>query len=454
MQLNGNQIVNFPYGNDIKKELKSKFDVIDEIHEFIVEIDDFPIEVAIDLCFSGRSLHAEYLFCITEEGEKFTLFDCYVMPMQYPTKQIKVIWNKWLLGYHVTNLNKNNIHRGDYLINLKKKDWNSNILDQNNCYVVLDGTVTITIGDRTYGSKNDLIEIAIETKEPSNISAYEKVLLRLLEIYFLQMGFFPKVEKRKYKTARGEEFFFQEDFAAYGKTTKANIRLEYALDLQKDVNLVSVYDNWWKLREIEVVTFNLYAYTTSEKNPVREVPIATCIQCLEGYFRRHHSEEMYKFSKSGKESICKEILEIIKKSSKINDICGEEEINIDDLSKSVNGLLGHINERSLKEILKYSIQRDIMANSIFQYEQKTKGIDNVLLFDKFINKATGHRNWLSPLMETKKRFNGDEIELANKKLKLLFRITLMIDIGLQVTKDSLDRTVNGIDQWYKGHELK
>ena len=57
-------------------------------------------------------------------------------------------------------------------------------------------------------------------------------------------------------------------------------------------------------------------------------------------------------------------------------------------------------------------------------------------------------------METKKRFNGDEIELANKKLKLLFRITLMIDIGLQVTKDSLDRTVNGIDQWYKGHELK
>ena len=141
-------------------------------------------------------------------------------------------------------------------------------------------------------------------------------------------------------------------------------------------------------------------------------------------------------------------------SSKINDICGEEEINIDDLSKSVNGLLGHINERSLKEILKYSIQRDIMANSIFQYEQKTKGIDNVLLFDKFINKATGHRNWLSHLMETKKRFNGDEIELANKKLKLLFRITLMIDIGLQVTKDSLDRTVNGIDQWYKGHELK
>ena len=113
-------------------------------------------------------------------------------------------------------------------------------------------------------------------------------------------------------------------------------------------------------------------------------------------------------------------------------------------------LLGHI----FKEILKYSIQRDIMANSIFQYEQKTKGIDNVLLFDKFINKATGHRNWLSHLMETKKRFNGDEIELANKKLKLLFRITLMIDIGLQVTKDSLDRTVNGIDQWYKGHELK
>lgn len=46
-------------------------------------------------------IYRNYLFCIDENGEAFTLYDCYIMPLQIPVKQMKIIWNKCLLGYHL-----------------------------------------------------------------------------------------------------------------------------------------------------------------------------------------------------------------------------------------------------------------------------------------------------------------------------------------------------------------
>ena len=49
---------------------------------------------------------------------------------------------------------------------------------------------------------------------------------------------------------------------------------------------------------------------------------------------------------------------------------------------------------------------------------------------------------------------GKEIELAERKLRLLFRLTLLHDIGCEVTEESLGRTVRVVDQWYKSNQLK
>lgn len=68
----------------------------------------------------------------------------------------------------------------------------------------------------------------------------------------MQIGFFPKVESRKMISENPKIYYFLEDFVAYGRTA------------------------WWKLREKEVVIFNLFSYLTTESSPVREVPIATC----------------------------------------------------------------------------------------------------------------------------------------------------------------------------------
>ena len=76
------------------------------------------------------------------------------------------------------------------------------------------------------------------------------------------------------------------------------------------------------------------------------------------------------------------------------------------------------------------------------------------LLDLFIKKASGHRNWLSHLTEQKRRFIRKEIDLADKKLRLLFRLTLLYDIGSEVTDTSLDSAIMKINKWYDINTLR
>ena len=84
----------------------------------------------------------------------------------------------------------------------------------------------------------------------------------------------------------------------------------------------------------------------------------------------------------------------------------------------------------------------------------TKINDQKYLVDIFVSKSLGHRNWLSHLTRQRSRFTGKEIDLAERKLRLLFRLTLLQDIGCEATEESLDRTVRVVDQWYKSNQLK
>lgn len=82
-------------------------------------------------------------------------------------------------------------------------------------------------------------------------------------------------------------FLYWKEFAAYAKTAKRNITLGRSLEIRNG-DYFSIYEKWWNIREKEGVTFNLFAYSTVDNSSIREIPIATCIQCLEGYFRIHH----------------------------------------------------------------------------------------------------------------------------------------------------------------------
>ena len=302
-------------------------------------------------------------------------------------------------------------------------------------------------------SKIDGVKISVTTEKPLSISNIEKVVLRLIEIYSLQTGFFPRIQKRKMATEDNKEFYYWEEFASYGKTAIGNIRLEYALGVEKEQDYSCVYEKWWNLREKEVTTFNLFSYITTDDSPIMEVPVATCIQCLEGYFRIHHTEDLFKFSESVKKQIKKEIKQMFEDSSSLKIICEENRIDFGGIKDSLFRSIGYINEYSLKEILIYAIEQCDMTKKLFEYERITKVDEKKNLLDVFLNKSAGHRNWLSHLVEQKNKFVNEEITLATKKLKLLFRLTLLNDIGVEISESSLDRVINNINKWYKNNNL-
>ena len=53
----------------------------------------------------------------------------------------------------------------------------------------------------------------------------------------------------------------------------------------------------------------------------------------------------------------------------------------------------------------------------------------------------------------KKQFVDEQISFATDKLKMLFRLSLMYDIGMEANEESLSNRIDEINQWYKEHDL-
>ena len=453
MQIHGKTILGFPVGNNEIEQYSCDFCLIEDSHDFIMEVEEYPIEKACDLLFSNEAIHRDYLFCIDENNVCFTIYDCFIIPMQIPVKQMRIIWNKCIVGYHIANLDDEKIISAEYIIQTDKKKYPFHMFVGKNEFDVLNGMIHISTSWNQVDSKYEGVTVSVHMKEPVSISLVESIVLRLLEIYSLQMGFFPKVVKRKMITTSQTDYYLLEEFAAYGKTSKKNIKMDYVLNTQNDIDFSEIYNKWWELREKEVVTFNLFSYLTTESSPVREVPIATCIQCLEGYFRIHHAENVLKFTKDAKKKIKEEVLKALDTSDGLLKVCVKHGVEYENIRKSFEGMLGHINEYSLRDILLYAIERCNVTKKLFEYEMKTEINEKSSMLDLFIQKATGHRNWLSHLVEQSKRFVDNEIELANQKLRMLFRLTLLYDIGLEVTDTSLNNVIKKINRWYEKNEL-
>ena len=453
MQIHGKTILEFLVGDNEIGQYSCDFYLREDSHDFIMEVEDYPIEKACDLLFSNEAIHRDYLFCIDENNVEFTIYDCFIMPMQIPVKQIKIIWNKCIVGYHIANLDDERIISAEYIIQTDQRKYPFHVFVGKSDFDALNDMVHISTSWNQVDSRYEGVTVSLYMKEAVSISLIESIVLRLLEIYSLQMGFFPKVEKRNMITTSQTDYYLMEEFAAYGKTSKKNIKLDYVLNTQKDIDFSEIYNKWWELRKKEVVTFNLFSYLTTESSPVREIPIATCIQCIEGYFRIHHTDNVLKFTKNAKKQIKDEVLKALDASDELLRVCVENDVEYENIRKSFEAMSGHINEFSLRDILQYAIERYVATKKLFEYEIKTQINEKSSLLDLFIQKATGHRNWLSHLMEQSKRFVDNEIELANQKLRMLFRLTLLYDVGLEVTDTSLNNVIKKINRWYEKNKL-
>lgn len=90
MQIYGKEIFSVPLGGSEIKRCLCDFYVIDGNHDFIIEVEYYPKEKLYDSEFENEVMHRDYLFWCDEKGKNFTI---YIMPMQNPVEQIKIVWH-------------------------------------------------------------------------------------------------------------------------------------------------------------------------------------------------------------------------------------------------------------------------------------------------------------------------------------------------------------------------
>ena len=216
----GNMIVNFPWNKEGEtKQQCSFFEITEDGHNFLFSTEDYPVEVEWDLYCNRDSFHVYYLFCVDEKGMPFTLYDCWIslkkLSGKVDTKTIWLIsWNRALLGLHVENENDENIVYAEYIVETETGNPTYRMFIGKSDFWVHNDTVHIKTDWYKENTQFNGVIICVDLKMPIGIKDVEKIVLRLLEIFFLRVGFFPKIETRKMRTADNRTFFYWEEFAA------------------------------------------------------------------------------------------------------------------------------------------------------------------------------------------------------------------------------------------------
>jgi len=99
MIINGDSILNLPYEDvDIYKK---GYIINTNESTFIIDIIENNSNKELISQFMLREWKSQpYLHCIDENGVKFSLFDCEIGLMNFPTKQLKILWERMVYGEH------------------------------------------------------------------------------------------------------------------------------------------------------------------------------------------------------------------------------------------------------------------------------------------------------------------------------------------------------------------
>ena len=195
---------------------------------------------------------ADYIFGIDANNVPFTLYDCQFCPLNSPLKTMRIVWNNIIVGQHISSKedcrvnklrcvvedSKNNyrlsVGKAEYSIEsetiLVNTNW-SELPDEKNNRIVFNGT---------------LFELSSKTLIP-----FEKMKAsfeRLLEVYFLWIGYFPEIKDMKFFNESGE-FIYAEHSRGLHFSKSSNVNLNRRLFPVDSKNYASPYEKWVDIRE-------------------------------------------------------------------------------------------------------------------------------------------------------------------------------------------------------------
>lgn len=180
MMIRGKMIVNFPWNEKGQTaQCFSYFEVTEEDRNFEFLTQDYSAETTWNLFCNRNSFHVDYLFCVDENSNPFTLYNCWIslkeLPVGENTKTSwQILWNRYLFGYHLQNENIQNIISAEYILEAEKGKPSYRLFIGKNDFWVHNDTVHIRTDWHKENTEFHGVIICVDLKTPVGIKDVEK----------------------------------------------------------------------------------------------------------------------------------------------------------------------------------------------------------------------------------------------------------------------------------------
>lgn len=444
--------IQLPVNSENMKEYDITY-IIDQRRGFILDCPEPCNQYYHNYWRNRKLIQAKVLFGVDKNNISFTLVDCAIELSGIPTRKMKISWNRILYGLHTEKDMELTCTVAEYTLRLSKYIPYRRIIWLDEYILIPDVLIaTVRLRDK-YNEEYSVIKLTC--KDSITVREMDIYLIRFLEIQYLLSGYFPDVIEQKYSLDNNKCVEGIKQISGYINATVRNTGFLYSIFLKACTDFSDIYRNWLERRKKVVIQFNMFAYTSESRDYVDEVPIATYIQCLEGYMDIVHGKKLKRYDKKAINDIADILCLTAENVPMIEEICCNSGIDKEELSRRIKALLGNLTRLDLKGKIEYAINLSPDISRIFKYEKEHVDEKGNSLYDIFIRKAHVHRNWLSHMFENKtpQHFSGAEIDLAARKLKFLFRLLLLYDINADIVEGDIDRVCRNVDKWYEKNKL-
>lgn len=444
--------IQLPVNSENMKEYDITY-IIDQRRGFILDCPEPCNQYYHNYWRNRKLIQAKVLFGVDKNNISFTLVDCAIELSGIPTRKMKISWNRILYGLHTEKDMELTCTVAEYTLRLSKYIPYRRIIWLDEYILIPDVLIaTVRLRDK-YNEEYSVIKLTC--KDSITVREMDIYLIRFLEIQYLLSGYFPDVIEQKYSLDNNKCVEGIKQISGYINATVRNTGFLYSISLKACTDFSDIYRNWLESRKKVVIQFNMFAYTSESRDYVDEVPIATYIQCLEGYMDIVHGKKLKRYDKKAINDIADILCLTAENVPMIEEICCNSGIDKEELSRRIKALLGNLTRLDLKGKIEYAINLSPDISRIFKYEKEHVDEKGNSLYDIFIRKAHVHRNWLSHMFENKtpQHFSGAEIDLAARKLKFLFRLLLLYDINADIVEGDIDRVCRNVDKWYEKNKL-
>lgn len=444
--------IQLPVNSENMKEYDITY-IIDQRRGFILDCPEPCNQYYHNYWRNRKLIQAKVLFGVDKNNISFTLVDCAIELSGIPTRKMKISWNRILYGLHTEKDMELTCTVAEYTLRLSKYIPYRRIIWLDEYILIPDVLIaTVRLRDK-YNEEYSVIKLTC--KDSITVREMDIYLIRFLEIQYLLSGYFPDVIEQKYSLDNNKCVEGIKQISGYINATVRNTGFLYSISLKACTDFSDIYRNWLERRKKVVIQFNMFAYTSESRDYVDEVPIATYIQCLEGYMDIVHGKKLKRYDKKAINDIADILCLTAENVPMIEEICCNSGIDKEELSRRIKALLGNLTRLDLKGKIEYAINLSPDISRIFKYEKEHVDEKGNSLYEIFIRKAHVHRNWLSHMFENKtpQHFSGAEIDLAARKLKFLFRLLLLYDINADIVEGDIDRVCRNVDKWYEKNKL-